>query len=82
MCRLWGSRLMARPTPKDRQPKAAPACDGSSMIRISEEVDPETGYGLITSSCGWSKFHKRAKTRGDAAEAHAAKRHGGRALWF
>jgi hypothetical protein len=73
---------VAKPKTSDHKSPADTLCNGSRMIRISDEEDPKTKFGLITASCGWSKFHRRKKVREDAAEKHANTRHGGQAMWM
>lgn len=38
--------------------------------------------GEVHCSCGWAKAHVRKKVLEAAADTHASRKHGGRAIWL
>lgn len=72
---------MTRPLPDGRVSRNTPVSKPvpsrqGGMARIQE------GEGVISCSCGAAKIHNREKVRGDWAERHVDKKHGGRSIWL
>lgn len=72
---------------------ARPALPDDRVSRNKKITDPDnwkaTGLArieesgnVIACSCGWAKVHPRERVRGDSAERHVKKRHGGRSIWM
>lgn len=67
-----------RPPTRDRKRKTG-ATKAVGLARLRTEVAP-TGEGLVTCSCGATKYHVREKVREDWIDAHINRRHNGRGI--
>lgn len=67
---------MTRPATQDHLAKS------KSRKRVAFPIIRDTGVSTIC-TCGWvSKASSREKVRGDRAEAHLKKNHGGNGAWM
>lgn len=66
-----------RPPTRDRKRKAVTKAVG--LARLRTETSP-TGEGMVTCSCGATKFHAREKVREDWIDAHINRKHHGRGI--
>lgn len=66
-----------KPATNDRHKSPGPEqWEKLGIARITEDAP------FIGCSCGWTAQHRRDRIRGDKAERHVNKRHGGQAMWF
>lgn len=75
--------MAARPAlPENRVSRNAKISDPSKAREVRIAILTESDKHIECSCRGFVKVHPRSKVRGDSAQRHIDKKHGGQALWM